>query len=144
MGRALFAGIIATAIVSALIYVNVSMGFVPQLDMLSEIRAFNARLGLPSTETAAWVTHVTVGILVYAVAYAALEPILPGGAVSSGLFFGLVAFVVMMVSFMPLAGRELFAQDLGPEAIGAALAFNLVYGGVLGATYGLLAEAAEP
>lgn len=144
MGRALFAGVIATAIVSALIYVNVSMGFVPQLDMLAEIAAFNARVGLPSTETAVWITHCVMGIVVYAIAFALLEPILPGRGFGAGLFFGVVTFLVMMVSFMPLAGRELFAQDLGPAAIAAALGLNLVYGGVLGGTYGLLAEVTEP
>lgn len=144
MGRALFAGTVATAIVSALIYVNVIMGFVPQLDLLAEIEAFNVRLGLPASETAAWATHVVLGVLVYGLAYAALEPILPGRALTAGLVFGIVTFLAMMVSFMPLAGRELFAQDLGPPAIGAALLLNLVYGGTLGAIYGVLDEAAEP
>jgi len=144
MGRALFAGVIATAIVSALIYVNVTMGFVPRLDMLGEIAAFNARIGLPAGEMAVWITHVVVGALVFALAFALLEPILPGRGFGAGLFFGAVTFLVMMVTVMPLAGREIFAQDLGPEAIGAALGLNLVYGGVLGGTYALLGEVAEP
>ena len=138
MGRALFAGVIATAIVSALIYVNVNLGFVPALDMLAEIRAFNARVGLPAGEIAAWVTHVVMGVAVYGIGFAVVRPILPGRTVSAGLVFGFVTFLVMMVSFMPLAGNALFAQDLGAPAVAAALILNLVYGGVLGATHGLI------
>lgn len=143
MARALFAGIIATAIVSALVYVNVALGFVPQFDMLAEIRAFNRRVGLPVSAEAVWLTHAVIGIVVYGLAFAVLEPILPGRGATAGMAFGVIAWLAMMVTFMPLAGRALFAQDLGGVVIVASLALHLVYGAVLGVSYAALREAAE-
>ncbi|MBJ3778735.1 DUF6789 family protein [Acuticoccus mangrovi] len=134
MARIFIAGIIATAIVSALMYVNVRMGFVPGFDMMAEIRAFDLRLGLPSTDRAVWFTHGIVGVVIYAVAYAVLQPILPGRGLVQGLFFGILTWLTMMAAVMPLAGHPMFARDLGIVFIGSALVINLVYGGVLAAT----------
>ena len=140
MARAVFAGIIATAIVSALVYINARMGFLPQFDLLTEIRDFNGRLGLPSTMQAAWATHAIVGIALYGAAFALTQPILPGGGTTEGITFGLIAWLAMMVVFMPLAGHELFAQNLGYQVIAATLGFHVVYGGVLGLSYAALGD----
>lgn len=133
MARALLASLIATAIVSALVYVNVRLGFLPAFNLPREIAAFNTRFGLPATENAVWIMHGFIGVVVWGVVFGVVRPILIGSGMVEGLVFGIITFLVMMVFFMPLAGREIFAQDLGGPFIGAALALNLVYGAVLGA-----------
>lgn len=140
MVRALVASIIATAIVSAMIYVNMRIEVVPDVDVLAEIAAFNERLGFASTGEATWITHVIIGVLFWGVIYAAVSPILPGRGAPEGILFGVIAWLAMMVSFMPLAGREVFAQDLGPTFIAATLAMHLVYGAVLGISAAALDE----
>lgn len=140
MGRAISASVIATAILSALIYANAQTGFLPEFDLVREIRAFNERLGLPATTHAAWITHALVGVILYGVFYAFIEPILPGGAAGQGLAFGLVLFLIMMVAVMPLAGRTLFAQDMGAVFIGAMAGMNLLYGLVIGVAFDALTQ----
>lgn len=143
MTRAFAASLIATAIVSAMIYANAQTGFIPDLDFLREIEQFNARLGLPTTVQATWMTHVIIGTVIYGIAFAFLQPILPGTPMIEGLVFGVIIWLAMMLSFMPLAGNEIFAQDLGPLFMGATLILHLVYGLTLGVTYDVLSPTDE-
>ena len=52
-----------------------------------------------------------------------------------GLILGLIAWLAMMIIFMPLAGLGFFAMQIGPAAAVATLVLRLIYGGVLGAVY---------
>lgn len=140
MTRALLAGAIATAIVSALVYANAQLGFLPAFDLLAEIADFNRRIGLPATEHAAWGTHAVIGILIYGLVFAVLQPILPGNGTIEGSIFGMLAWLAMMVTFMPLAGHEVFASSLPPEVVVATLCVHLVYGAVLGLGYAALGD----
>lgn len=140
MARAVFAGIIATAIVSALVYVNLRMEVLPQFQLLSEIGKFNARLGLPSSTQAAWATHVIVGVVLYGMVFALVQPIMPGGGTTEGVTFGLIAWLAMMVVFMPLAGHDIFAANLGYAIVAATLGVHVIFGAVLGISYAALSE----
>jgi hypothetical protein len=141
MARALLASLIATAIVSALLYVNVRLGFLPAFDLLPEIAAFNTRLGLPATLNSVWAMHVFIGVIVWGVVFAVIRPILIGSGIVEGFVFGIITFLVMMVFFMPLAGRELFARDLPNAFIAASAGLNIVYGIVLGAAMSAIEDA---
>lgn len=138
MTRALFASALATAIITLLIYGNEQTGFLPELRILDDIRLLNERLGLPFTTQAAWMTHALIGVILYGVIYAVIQPILPGSAISEGISFGVITWLLMMVVLMPLTGRDLFAQDLGAVFIGATLALHLLYGLVIGVSYDAL------
>ncbi len=132
MFRALFAAAVATAAVAAVVYFDASADILPQLNFLTEVANFNARLGLPLGGNSLWITHGVIGIVLFGLSFAFLQPVLPGGAVSEGISFGFLTWLAMMMVFMPLSGHEIFAQDLGPLAAVAALGLNLVYGIVLG------------
>lgn len=140
MARALLASLVATAVVSALIYVNVRLGFLPTFDLPAEIASFNTRLGLPATPNGVWIVHGLIGIVVWGSVFSVVRPILIGSGIAEGLVFGLVMFLTMMLFFMPLAGAGVFAQALGLPFVAAALALNLVYGAVLGATMSALED----
>lgn len=135
MIRAIFASAIATAIITLLIYGNEQTGFLPELSFLDDLATFNERIGLPTTPQAVWTVHAIIGVVLYGVVYAVIQPILPGSAASEGLWFGFITWLLMMVVFMPLTGRELFAQDLGTVFIGATFALHLLYGLVIGVSY---------
>ncbi|XWN31369.1 MAG: DUF6789 family protein [Devosia sp.] len=140
MVRAITASAISTAILSALIYANMQMGFLPSVDIIGEVRGFNGRLGFPASEEAAWLTHALIGVLIYGITFSALRPILPGRSVMQGAAFGIITWLVMMVFFMPLAGHEVFAQDLGGLMIGTTLAMHLLFGIFLSITYSALSD----
>jgi len=135
MARAYFASIIATILASALLYLNASMHVFPAANLLVLIEAFNARFGLPDTDRAAWVTHLILGVVVFGLLFAVLRPILPGRGTVTGLWFGGLIWLLMMVTFMPLTGNEIFARNLGTAVAAMALGFNLLYGAVLGMCY---------
>ncbi|MCF3936046.1 hypothetical protein L1787_21895 [Acuticoccus sp. M5D2P5] len=135
MTRAFFAGIIATAIVSALLYLNARMDLLPQANLLDQIAAFNERLGLPTSSRAVWGTHAVFGVLIFPTIFAFLCHILPGRSFGQGCAFGIILWLAMMASFMPLAGHEVFARDLGAIFIGTMLAMCLIYGALLSITY---------
>nr|WP_108662622.1 DUF6789 family protein [Acuticoccus kandeliae] len=111
------------------------MGFLPQVDLLKEVTSFNVRVGLPTSNRAVWGTHVVLGVLVFPVIFALLCFILPGRTLSQGLTYGVILWLAMMTAFMPLAGHEMFARDLGLVFLGATLGFCLVYGALLAITY---------
>jgi len=140
MARAFFATLIATVAVTALMYMNVRLNLYPEFDILQDIEGFNARIGLPSTEQAVWVTHLLIGIVLYGVVFALIEPILPGRGIASGLWFGVITWLVMMLVFMPMSGHEIFALDLPPVFITMTLGLHLLYGGILGISWAAFGE----
>lgn len=135
MARVFFATALATLAITALMYMNVRLDLFPQFDILDDIEGFNARIGLPSTDQAVWVTHLIIGIVLCGLLFALLEPILPGHGFSSGLWFGVLTWLVKMVVFMPMSGHQIFALDLSPVFIAITLGMNLLYGGILGMSY---------
>lgn len=138
MARALIAATVATAVVSGLVYLNSDAEVLQQFPFLTQIQAFNARIGLPATEAAAWTVHSVIGIAIYGTAFAVLRPILPGTGLMGGVTFGLIAWLAMMVVFAPLAGRPIFVRDLGVVAIALTLGVHVVYGAVLGMGFAVL------
>ncbi|UOM33418.1 DUF6789 family protein [Acuticoccus sp. I52.16.1] len=135
MARAIFAAVIATLVAAGLIYLNGQMAALPPFPLLAEIQTFNARIGMPASDLAAWAAHAILGILVYGVIFALIQPILPGRGLGEGLVFGFITWLAMMVVFAPLTGHELFMRDLDPVLIALSLVFNLVYGAALGIAF---------
>jgi hypothetical protein len=84
--------------------------------------------------------HFALGTVAWGIIYAALQASLPGAPVVKGLIFGALAWLVMMIIFMPLAGHGLFALSLGPQATVATLVLHLIYGAVLGVAYAKVAH----
>ena len=83
--------------------------------------------------------HLVVG-LAFAVIYARfLEPVLQGPAWTRGARFALLPGVLSLVVLLPMLGGGFFGAslDAGPLPIIGNLTLHLVYGVVLGWTYGL-------
>jgi hypothetical protein len=83
--------------------------------------------------------HFIVGVMVWGLLFAVYD-----GAASwpahwlKGIIFGVFAWLMMMVAFMPLAGAGFFGAKIGITAPVGLLTVHLIYGVVLGATYGFL------
>ena len=138
--RAMIAGFVATVVLSALMLIKSMMGVMPQLDLPTMLAGMAHHLmGLPANPAVAWVLHFLIGTVVWGIGFALLYKVLPGrGAVGKGIVFGALAWLLMMLIPMPMAGAGLFAMKMGMMAPVMTLVLHLIWGAVLGATYGAL------
>ncbi len=142
IGHGITAGFIATVALSILMLAKSMMGLMPQVDPIADIvKVADGLTGATLPKPAGWIGHFLIGSVAWGVIYTALEPHLPGSAVVRGLIFGVLAWLAMMVVFMPMAGHGFFAIALGPMAMMATLMLHLVYGAVLGVAFARLAGA---
>lgn len=132
----LIAGFVATAVLSALMLIKTAAGLLPQLSPVEQLtRLASQWSGMALPVSAGWALHFLIGTVLWGLAYAVLWPVLPGTGWVKGLGFGVLAWLAMMLVFMPLTGAGLFGLALGGGVAIMALAMHLVYGAVLGATY---------
>ena len=139
--KGMVAGFIATVVLSVLMLTKQQMGLVPQLNPIEDIVHVADHLtGMTLPLPFAWIGHFVLGTVAWGIIYAALQASLPGAQVVKGLIFGALAWLAMMIIFMPLAGHGLFALSLGPQATVATLVLHLIYGAVLGVAYAKVAH----
>ncbi|HOX90833.1 MAG TPA: hypothetical protein P5024_06955 [Burkholderiaceae bacterium] len=132
----LTAGFAATVVLSVLMMMKHAMGLMPEVNPIGDIvHLADAATGQQLPMIAGWVGHFAIGTVAWGILYSILQSALPGGAVVKGAVFGVLAWLAMMVLFMPLAGHGLFAMKLGVMAMMATLMLHLIYGIVLGVVY---------
>jgi len=128
------AGFVATLALTALLMLKSTMDLAPHLNIIRLL----TQLGSIGT-VAAWMDHFIVGTLVWGLLFGAFDAIYEKGAYwLKGVIFGVFAWLMMMVLFMPMAKAGFFGSKIGIEAPLVTLLYHLVYGVVLGITYGLL------
>jgi hypothetical protein len=133
--KGVIAGFIATLVLSAVMLLKVKFHVVPE--ELSIMSLLGRLAGGPG---AAWADHFILGTLVWGMIFAGFEALLPNVPYwLKGVIFSVLAWLVMMVAFMPFVGVGLFGAKLGMLAAVVTLIQHLVYGVALGLTYGLLA-----
>jgi hypothetical protein len=132
--RGMVAGFVATLVLSALLMLKSTMEIVPHLNIIYLL----TQLGSIGT-VAAWMDHFIVGTVVWGLLFGAFDAVYEKGAYwLKGLGFGIFAWLMMMILFMPLAKAGYFGSKIGIEAPLVTLLYHLVYGLVLGVAYGQL------
>jgi uncharacterized membrane protein YagU involved in acid resistance len=132
--KGMTAGFIATAVLSALLMLKSTMALAPHLNIIHLL----TQMGSIGT-VAAWMDHFIVGTAVWGLLFAAFDAVYEKGAYwLKGLAFGIFAWLMMMILFMPLAKAGFFGSKIGLEAPTVTLIYHIVYGAVLGVTYGML------
>jgi len=126
----IISGFVATAVLSVVMIAKAKMGVMPELNA---IKMLAGMMGSPLVM--GWVAHVMIGTLVWGILFSAVVNKLPGGIISSALIFSIIAWLLMMVGPMPMAGAGLFGLNLGIMAPIATLMLHLIWGVVLGLTY---------
>jgi len=113
---------------------NSATELMPQIHIIRWLTALGT-LSVPS----AWMDHFIVGVIIWGLLFAIYD-----GATSSpapwlkGIIFGVFTWLMMMVTFMPLAGAGFFGAKVDISTHIGLLVLNLVFGAVLGVTYGFL------
>jgi uncharacterized membrane protein YagU involved in acid resistance len=132
----LTAGFVATVVLSVLMIGKAASGLMSNLNPIADMVHLGSMLaGTDVPPVFGWVCHFLIGTIVWGIAYALLVRHLPGPPVVQGLIFGVIAWLAMMIVFMPLVGHALFGLDLGMPAVVITLILHVVYGGVLGTVY---------
>lgn len=135
--RAVAAGLIGTATMTALLLIEPSLG----LPNIAIGQILSTALGLasahlPSGAAIGWGIHFAVGV-VFALLYAAVfARRLPGTPLVRGVLYGGLIFLLAQLIFMPLVGGGVFSRG-DVEMIAGSLLGHLVYGGVVGWIYSL-------
>jgi uncharacterized membrane protein YagU involved in acid resistance len=110
------------------------MDLAPHLNLIRLL----TQLGSIGT-VAAWMDHFIVGTVVWGLLFGAFDAVYEKGTYwLKGIVFGVFAWLMMMLLFMPLAKGGFFGAKIGIEAPLVTLMYHMVYGVVLGTTYGLL------
>jgi Family of unknown function (DUF6789) len=133
------AGAAATIVLSLVMLLIGATGFEPQLE---PTRLVLALLDEPASQyTLGWVLHVIIGSVVLGGLFAYVEPRLGADTpTKSGVLYGVIAWLVVMLFIMPTVGMGYFGFQLSLVAPIVMLALQVLYGGVLGWTYGKLSQ----
>jgi uncharacterized membrane protein YagU involved in acid resistance len=140
VGRAVAAGLIATASMTALLLIEPAVGL-PEIaigQLLStSLSVTTAHLSIGPAM--GWVAHFLIGVA-WALAYAGIVlPRLPGSPLVRGLLYGALVFLLAQALLLPLVGAGFFSRG-DPSMLAGGLLGHLVYGGVLGWIYGGAAD----
>ena len=138
--RGIAAGLVATAVVSLLMVAQAAIGVAPALNPVDLLGGLIRRYaGVPAGPILGWTLHLLVGALLWGGLFGRMGKRIPGRAYwARGLAFGLGVWVLAAVVFMPIAGAGVLGLGLGPAAVLVMLGLHLVYGAVIGASYGAL------
>jgi len=132
--KGMVAGFVATLVLSGLLLLKSTMDLVPELNIIRLL----TNLGSISA-VQAWMDHFIVGVVVWGLLFGAYDSLASRPAHwLKGIIFGVFTWLIMMAAFMPLAKVGFFGSKIGPLAAVVSLIYHLVYGAVLGTTYGLL------
>jgi uncharacterized membrane protein YagU involved in acid resistance len=134
--RAAAAGLVGTGVMTALLLVEPSVG----LPKIAMGQVLSTSLGFTSAHltigpAVGWVLHFVIGMLLALVYAAVFDRRLPGTALTRGLLYGVLVFVVAQLVFMPLVGGGVFSRG-DVELLSGSLLGHLVYGGLTGWIYG--------
>lgn len=132
--QGLIAGAIATAVLSALMLIKGAMGLLPQFNVIAMLAGT-----LGGGPVVGWIAHIAIGVVLYGLVIANLSHALPGGSSTvKGIVLGVIGWLVMMVVAMPVMGGGFFAGNLGIPVVVATLVLHLIFGAVLGFSFGRL------
>lgn len=140
--KGIIAGGAATAVLSAIMVFISAAGFQPQLELT---RLLLTVLDEPGEHALGWILHIAVGSVLLGGFFAYIEPRLGADShTKGGILYGLIAWLIVMLVFLPAAGLGYFGFQLSVLAPLVMLALHVVYGTVLGWTYGKLSPTHDP
>lgn len=141
MKNGALAGLAATAVLSMAMIMKSIIGIMPQFNVISDWVAVLSTFGLPASAPLGWVAHILLGA-VFGVIFSQVRPMIPASDVVAGIAFGVLAWLGMMIFFMPLAGNDIFGMAIGVMVPVMTLMLHVLFGAVLGFSFRKLNELA--
>lgn len=144
--RSIVAGFVATVVLSVLMLIKGAMGMLPKMNVIHMLAGMaHAHMGVAASPAIGWIAHFLIGSVLWGIGFALLFTVLPGrSALAKGLSFSVLAWILMMLIPLPMAGAGLLGLKLGPMVPVATLVLHLIWGAVLGWTYARLGNKAMP
>lgn len=131
--KGMAAGLFAALAVGILLTINAQVGFLPELDFVSLIGSMT---GIGTV--GGWVLHFAAAAIMGGL-FAWLDPDLPGDNLRQrGMIFASLFWTLMVLLILPLGGLGFLGFGEGPMLPLTLLALHLIFGAVLGGTYGWL------
>lgn len=132
--RGMLAGLVGTLVLTGILILKTNLGLWPEVNIIRLL----VNLG-SITPVQAWMDHFIVGVVVWGLLFGAFDAMWESRAYwLKGLIFGVFAWLVMMILFMPLAKVGFFGTKIGATALYVTLGMHLLFGLVMGVTYGVL------
>ena len=124
----LLAGFGATSVHIALMTIKHRAGILPEFEPYEDLQRMLSSVTAMSLESPfSWLLPYINGALILGFVFGKLYIHLPGRtAIVKGGAFGLAAWLMMGLGLLPLAGRGVFAHELGLGAFPAALMFAML------------------
>ena len=134
LGRAIGAGLAATAAMTMLMLAAPMMGMPPMPigEMLGQFLGIGTAAG--------WGMHVAIGVVLATIYGAFVVAWLPGAFAVRGALYGFAVFLVAQLVVTPMMGGGVFSGG-NMAMIGGSLMGHLVYGAIVGGIYGAPASA---
>ncbi|MBA1149531.1 hypothetical protein H0Z60_21015 [Ectothiorhodospiraceae bacterium WFHF3C12] len=142
----MIAGLVGTLAISVFMVAKAVSGMMPELNTIRMLADVGQRFfGTPEIPFFGWFYHAVIGIVAWGNLFGAAADDMPFGPYwVRALVFSTLAWLVMMLGFMPVAVAGFFGARLG-AGVGVAvitLLLHWVFGLALGLTYGRLRRAA--
>ncbi len=129
-------GFIGSAILAVVFMMKSSMGIMPEMNV---IMMLSAMMGMPLA--IGWIAHFMIGTIVWGGIFAVANSAIPGSSQTvRGIVLGIIAWLMMMVVVMPMAGAGLFGLNFGMMGAAMPLMLHIIFGAALGFTYSLLSK----
>ena len=135
----IISGFVATIALSIIMVIKTKMGVMPELNAIKMLAGM-----MGSSLVMGWVAHFIIGTLVWGILFALLVNKLSGGVMLSAILFSIVAWLIMMIGPMPMAGEGLFGLNIGMMAPVATLMLHIIWGVVLGLVYKRVDQLTSP
>jgi hypothetical protein len=134
VSKGMVAGLAATVVLSMIMFMKGMMGLMPELNVIGMLAGM-----MESSATMAWVAHFMIGTIIWGVLFAVTHEKLPGDSrLIKGIFFGIGAWLLMMIAVMPMAGAGMFGMKLGMMAPIMTMMLHAIFGTVLGGVFAKL------
>ncbi len=124
----LLAGFGATTVHIALMTIKHRAGILPEFEPYEDLQRLLSSMTALSLESPySWLLPYINGALILGFVFGRLYVYLPGRtAIAKGGAFGVAAWLMMGLGLLPLAGRGVFARELGLGGYPAALMFAML------------------
>lgn len=137
MVKGIAAGFIATITLTAVMMMKYSMGLMPNFNPVQIFaNVVTDTLGMSQTPVIGWILHFGLGSVIWGLAFTVFNNTIPGKSqIAKGVYFGIIAWVFMMLGLMPIAGLGIFGLSLSMNVPVMTLVLHLIFGFSLGLSY---------